>query len=112
MNHHHWEEIRKKDPKFGTKRNQGQFDIEFDTKLRQAYDDGTFDPFNNSYHLFLMLVYNFGHVWGFCGYQEIMKLKMCDVVVVTYSHDDLDISDEYQGLDYVTVKCPLISPSN
>jgi hypothetical protein len=45
-----WNNIRKKDPKIGTKQHQAQFDWEADTKICEAINNGRLKPFKDPMH--------------------------------------------------------------
>ena len=97
-----WNRIRQKDPKFGTKQHQAQFDWEADTKIRQAIKDGRLKPYKDPVHLQLVTLYVLGRMFLLRGCKEMSNLNHQDTYGGVYGRE----MGELAGNEYEAIHVP------
>lgn len=97
-----WNKIRLKDPKFGTKQHQAQFDWEADTKIRQAIKDGNLMPYEDPAHLQLVVLYVLGRMFLLRGCKEMSNLNHHDTYGGVYGRE----MGELAGNEYEAIQVP------
>ena len=97
-----WNKIRQKDPKFGTKQHQAQFDWEADSKIREAIKDGRLKPYHDAIHLQLVTLYILGRMFLLRGCKEMSSLNHHDTYGGVYGRD----MGELAGNEYEAIHVP------
>jgi hypothetical protein len=97
-----WNRIRQKDPKFGTKQHQAQFDWEADTKIRDAIQDGRLKPYKDPVHLQLVVLYVLGRQFLLRGCKEMSMLNHHDTYGGVYGRE----MGELAGNEYEAIQIP------
>jgi hypothetical protein len=97
-----WNRIRQKDPKFGTKQHQAQFDWEADTKIREAIKNGRLKPFKDPVHLQLVTLYVLGRMFLLRGCKEMANLNHHDTYGGVYGRE----MGELAGNEYEAIQVP------
>jgi hypothetical protein len=73
-----WNSFRSKDPSFGTRKHNAQFDWEADPKIQKAITDGKLKPYENPEHLQLVVLYVLGRMFLLRGCKEMSTLNHHD----------------------------------
>jgi hypothetical protein len=108
-----WHNIRLKDPSFGTRKHNAQFDWEADPKIRKAITDGVLKPYENPEHLLLVVLYVLGRMFLLRGCKEMSTLNHHDTYGGVYGRDMGELGgNEYEAITIAESKTNRLSLKN
>lgn len=102
-----WKRMRKSDPKIGTRRRKAKFDVDMDIKVRLAIRNGILRPFEDPFHLQLLVQFILGRHCALRGEQEHHDLLHNDVRRSVCGADGVPAPEGFEGLTYFGVKIEL-----